>query len=100
MGLLDEDEVVLAQELPPFFEDLNGVLELLVELVEPISTDDLVHFVVDLGEDGLEVVFGGEEEFMVRVVFTCVLDDLLEEHLVPCDFEGRLQELVVGYLLG
>ena len=70
----------------------------MLELVESVTADDLIDLVIDLREDSREVVHDISEVFPVGVAQTGALDDAVEEHLVPGNPEGRLTELVIGYL--
>ena len=99
-GLSDERKGVLIQELSVVFEDGEvGGGELLLELVHPGATNDLIDLVVDLGENLLEIGLDVDEGLIVAMRGAGLLDDFLKEHFVAGDPEGGLQELILRHFI-
>ena len=89
--LADEGEVVLAEVFPLLGVDrLLRSAVLLLQLVEPVSSDDLVHLLVHLGQDLLEPLQHLRQPRLIRVLFARLFYNLAKQHLVPGDPESRL----------
>ena len=96
-----QNQVELIEILSICFEDGKLLCsELLMQLVQPISSYDLVYLIIHLCQYLLEISLLFSEILMILMRFTCLLDDLLKQHLVSCYSESRLQQLILSYFMG
>lgn len=62
-----------------------------IKFVQFHPSDDLIHLIVDLGQDTFELDLNFDKLLVILVTFAGLLQNLMEECLIPGNSKGRLE---------
>lgn len=72
----------------------------MLKLVESISSDNFINFIIDLSENSFEELQDIGKVFAVWMAACGAFDDAFEQHFISGYPESRLAQLIMSYFAG